>query len=203
MHLNPNRRMAILCPPDKGENRVDSGELQAYLKIIDEHLEHDTVLVIYGSAAFILLGETERTSLDIDVAAPYSAADFPDLERAAGKAGLRINPDETCSEDHIEWISPIRLCLPEPDEATSMALWRGRRLTVKTVSPSQLVASKLIRYDATDCADIRFLCRQAGVTFDDVAKAVEQLPPQFRDDPVLRENLAALKTDIDLWRPTR
>ncbi len=202
-HLNPKRRIAILYPTGERKNRVDSKDLQGYLKIIDEHLRDDAALVIYGSAACILLGETGRTSLDIDVAAPYSAVNFPDFEQAAGKAGLKINPDETCSDDHIEWISSIRLCLSEPDDSTSQVLWRGRRLTVRTVSPSELVASKLIRYDDIDGTDIRFLCGQARLSFDDIAKAALQLPPAFRDDPVLRENLAGLETDIELWRSTR
>ncbi len=40
------------------------------------------MLYIYGSAVCILLDEPERTSLDIDVAAPYSDADYGAIVRA-------------------------------------------------------------------------------------------------------------------------
>lgn len=179
---------------------MDSNKLRAYLAAMDEHLQGDAALVVYGSAAFILLGETDRTTLDIDVAAAYSVADYPDLERAAREAGLAMDPDETSQEDHIEWIGPLRLCLPEPDDATSLTLWRGRRLTVRTVSAAELAASKLVRYDAIDAADVRFLCSQAGLSFEDVSKAARRLPARFGDDPIVRENMEALRADMDMWR---
>ncbi|MHC4252917.1 MAG: hypothetical protein ACYS9X_27685 [Planctomycetota bacterium] len=182
---------------------MNSGQLLEYLEAIDGHLEGDTVLVIYGSAAFMLLGEPERSGLRVSVAAPYSTVAFPDLERAAAKAGIEVNPDETCADPHIEWVAPARLCLPAPDESTSQVLWRGARLVVKTVSSAELIASKLIRYDEVDAGDVRFLCGEARVSFDDVAKAAERLPRAFRDDAVLRENLAALKADMELWRSER
>lgn len=46
-------------------------------------MKASATLHIYGSAAFMLLDEPERTSLDIDVAAPYSVVDEGDLRRAA------------------------------------------------------------------------------------------------------------------------
>ena len=74
--LSPRRRIAILrsrfAEQDRSEIPMDARELRAYLAGIDEHLEGDARLVIYESAAFILLGETGRTSLDIGVAGPYS-----------------------------------------------------------------------------------------------------------------------------------
>ena len=172
--------------------------LLTYLEAIDKHLVGDAALVVYGSAAFMLMGEAERTSLDIDVAAPYSSVDFGDLCQAAEKAGLAVNPEAWTPDDHLKWIAPTRLCLPEPDD-DRMLLWQGRRLTVTSVAPAQLVASKLIRYDEMDRGDVRFLCSHASVSHDDVVLAVERLPKRFRDDPVLGDNLAALKTDLAMW----
>jgi hypothetical protein len=180
---------------------MDARELRKYLEDLDACLEGDAVLVIYGSAAFMLLGEVGRTSLDIDVAGPYCILSYPDLEQAARKAGLEVDPDESYPGDHIEWVRAPRLCLPGPQESTSQVLWRGKRLTVTTVSPAELVASKLIRYDEIDAGDVRFLCIEARVPFADVKDAVGRLPPAFRDDPVLRENLASLEADMASWRP--
>jgi len=178
---------------------MDKNALIKYLEAIDENLQENASLVVYGSAAFILLDEVDRTSLDIDVAAPYSEVDYGDLEKAAGKAGLSINPDESGREDHIEWISPARLCLAKPSPESEMLLWRGRRLSVKTVSPADLAASKLIRCDDIDRADIQFICQSMKIPVSDVRAAVERLPGQFKNDPLVRDNLKSLETDMELW----
>ena len=73
---------------------VNKVELTAYLEKIDTELKSLATIYIYGSAAYILLDEPERTSLDIDVAAPYSNADYGDFRRAALASGLPVNPDE-------------------------------------------------------------------------------------------------------------
>ena len=179
-------------------NRQD---LETYLAALDERLERPATLVVYGSAAVMLLGETDRTSLDIDIAGPYSSADYGQLSCAAAAIGVPVNPSEDFAGDHLEWVSPLLLALPEPDDASSVVLWHGARLTVKTVSPAQLVASKLIRYDEIDQSDVRFLCSQSRLTYDEVAAAVEQLPPRFRSDPVVRDNLENLRSDLKSWEP--
>jgi hypothetical protein len=178
---------------------VDKAELVGYLTRIDGLLTAPATLCVYGSAAWILLNEPERTSLDVDVAAPYSRADFAELARAASAAGLPINPPEDYRRDHMEWISALRLCLQPPDPASEMALWQGARLAVKTVAVPELIASKLIRYDSIDRGDVQYLCKQGQVTWDEVAAAVERLPSPFSRDALVRENLANLREDMHMW----
>jgi hypothetical protein len=177
-------------------NKVD---LIGYFERIDKALHAPVTLCVYGSAAFMLLDEPDRTSLDVDVAAPYSCGDLADLRQAAASAGLPINPDADLSADHLEWISAARLCLPRPAPETETPLWQGRKLAVKTVSAPQLVASKLIRYDEIDRSDIQYLWRQAKLGIEAVAAAVAQLPSPFDRDPLVLDNLANLKTDIGMW----
>jgi hypothetical protein len=64
-----------------------------------------------------------------------------------------------------------------------------------------LVASRLIRYDPTDLADIQFLFSQSRLKFEEVAQAVDRLPANFRDDVRVRENLANLRRDLKRWTP--
>jgi hypothetical protein len=177
-------------------------ELLNYLTRIDAGLRGTTELVVYGSAAFILLGEEERTSLDVDVAGPYSRADFAAFQQAAQQAGLPVNPDDAPAGEHIEWVPALRLCLPPPMPETEQVLWQGRTLTVKTVSPPELIASKLSRYDDIDQSDIQFLCAQRPVTWQSVAAAVRSLPPPFNENALVQENLANLQRDMALWRGT-
>jgi hypothetical protein len=58
---------------------------------------------------FVLMDEPGRTSLALDIASPYSIADYTDLEQAAKIAGLPLNPPEDYQGDHIEWIPALRL----------------------------------------------------------------------------------------------
>jgi hypothetical protein len=80
---------------------------------LDTGLSAPTVLYLYGSAAFILLGEPDRTSLDIDVAGPYSSVDMGEMRRVAEQVGCPINPSSDFDKDHIEWIR------------VDMELWRA------------------------------------------------------------------------------
>ncbi|MFM8715977.1 MAG: hypothetical protein ACKOF3_04215, partial [Spartobacteria bacterium] len=84
---------------------MNKAELLGYLEKIDGELKSPAILHIYGSAAFMLLDEPDRTSLDIDVAAPYSDVDESELRRAAELAGIPLNPADDYTSDHLEWIS--------------------------------------------------------------------------------------------------
>jgi hypothetical protein len=178
---------------------MDREALLEYLERIDQDLSGDVTLYVYGSGAQILLGEEFRTSLDLDVAGPYCSGNLTEFREAAAKCGLPVNPEETYQGGHIEWIGPLRLILPAPEPDSDLILWQGDHLVVKTVGPARLIASKLIRYDTADQADIRFLMETTNVDMADIDRAVSELPDQFRDDPVVRENLENLKTDMGLW----
>lgn len=170
-----------------------------YLERIDAALRNEAVLYIYGSAAFILLDEPERTSLDVDVAAPYCRLDERAFRDAAARAGLPVNPEPDTTGDHIEWISSLRLCLPKPSADTDIVLWQGHHLTVKTGAIPALIASKLVRYDVVDRSDVQYLLSQHSVAFHDVAAAVRSLPPPFNQDAVVLDNLENFRTDMALW----
>lgn len=165
---------------------------------IDNCLLAKAEICIYGSAAFILLGQDDRTSLDIDIAAPYSNVNFKDLSNSIKKAGYEINPDFT-NKEHIEWISINRLCLTKPVPENTIILWSGDKLIVKTVSEPDLIASKLIRYDEIDQADIRYLVEYMNIQYEEIAVAVERLPNRFKNDIIVIDNLQNLKEDMLLW----
>jgi hypothetical protein len=178
---------------------MDKPELIAYLEGIDGALRGQATLYIYGSAACILLGEPDRTSLDMDVAGPYSGVDEGDLRQAAETAGLPVNPGDDYPGDHIEWIGPLRLCLQPPIEGTELTLWQGAKLRVQTGPIADLIASKLIRYDEIDQTDIQYLLSEGHVAFAEIETAAARLPAPFARDTLVQENLRNLKTDMDVW----
>lgn len=179
---------------------MDKSTLISYLEHIDAGLKSKADICIYGSAACILLDEPGRTSLDVDVAAPYSHVNFYDFKEAARSAGLPVNPDEDYQGEHIEWISDIRLCLSRPVSGTEVVLWEGEFFTVKTVAVPDLIASKLIRYDEIDQSDIQYLCSQSRVEYSEIKAAAERLPQPFNHDRLVLENLQNLKADLNMWR---
>jgi len=179
---------------------MNKQDIVEYLARLDRELSGPATLYLYGSAVPILLDAPDRTSLDIDVAGPYSKVDQAELEKASSQAGLPVNPDPLSQANHMEWVGPLRLCLPPPQEGVpGMKLWQGRRLTVVTGSVPDLVASKLIRYDETDQADIQFLYTQFRFEWSDVRKSVALLPHPFGTDALVPENLDNLKTDMAAW----
>src|ERR1041385_166278 len=153
---------------------MDTATLQSYLEKLDKVLNGPAACCVFGSAACMLMGEEGRTSLDVDIAAPYSTVDEAMLRAAGRRIGLPVNPPADHAGDHIEWIGPLRLCLAGPGVAPRVQLWHGSRLTIFTVPPADLVASKLVRYDPTDQADIQFLMVNGRLRYEDIALAVER-----------------------------
>ncbi len=178
---------------------MNKSELINYLERMDAELNQPAMLYIYGSAVCILLDQPDRTSLDIDVAAPYSDVNYGELSQVAKQVGIPVNPQEDTSSNHIEWIQSLRLCLPKPSPEHEMLLWQGRYLTIKSGSLIDLIASKLIRYDEIDQGDIQYLYAQSKIEFSDVEDAVRRLPPSFNTDALVLENLKNLKVDIKIW----
>jgi hypothetical protein len=157
-------------------------------------------LCLYGSTPLMLMGQEDRSSLDIDVAAPYSSANERTLTEAAKQIGLPLNPADDYEGDHIEWVGPLRLCLASPEE-NSMILWQGSRVTAFTLPIPDLIASRLIRYDPTDQADIQFMLVHQPVSIEDISQAVTRLPAAFREDALVQENLKNLQRDLPRWLP--
>ena len=180
---------------------MDASTLRQHLTRLDTELPEPVRLCIYGSAAFMLLGQEDRFSMDVDVAAPYSNANLRELEAAAQRIGFPVNPPEDYPGDHIEWVGPTRLCLAPPSPPNTVPLWQGARLTVFTLPSSDLIASRLIRYDPIDQGDIQFLMIHGRVSFQEVAQAVDRLPAPFSQDVLVRENLENLRRDAQRWSP--
>lgn len=187
-----------------GFDEVNEATLAEYFGRLDPLVKPGTVLFVFGGAAVALLGAKIRTTVDIDVAAPYSRIDMASFREASEKAGLPVNPPPGRQGAYLELVGQYMLSLPTPksDESCTV-LFSGLNLTVKSGSAADLVASKLVRYNEKDRGDAQFLAEAANLTEADVADAVRRLPPRFRDDVVVRENFVNFKGDIAMWRAGR
>ncbi len=179
---------------------MNAAVLRDHLARLDAALGEPARPCVYGSAALMLMGEEDRFSVDVDIAGPYSVVNERELAAAAEKAGLPVNPTETFRGDHLEWVGPTRLCLAAPSADNAVVLWQGSKLGIFTLPPADLVASRLIRYDPTDQADIQFLVIHSRLQFQDIAQPVRRLPAPFREDALVRENLLNLERDLQRWK---
>ena len=179
---------------------VNRTTISEYFVRLDGLVAPGTVLYIYGGAAVAALGANIRTTMDIDVAEPYSRFDHNDFPAASAKAGLPVNPPDDYDAAFLEMVGAFRLCVPEPtDDRPGQVVFKGENLTVRTGSVADLVASKLIRYDEQDQQDIQFLLGNGRATLDEIRDSVARLPPMFKDDPLVRDNLHNLATDMTIW----
>ena len=171
-----------------------------YFARLDALVAPGTVLYVYGGAAVALLGSGIRTTMDVDVAEPYSHFDRMAFATASAQAGLPVNPGTDHEAAFLELVGALRLCVPEPTaEKPGLELFRGTNLTVRTGSAADLIASKLVRYDEQDQQDIQFLLKTGAVTLEAVKESASRLPAAFREDALVRENLANLGEDMKIW----
>lgn len=174
--------------------------ISEYFARLDGLVASGTVLYIYGGAAVAALGADIRTTMDIDVAEPYSRFDHKAFPFASAEAGLPVNPPDDYDAAFLEMVGAFRLCVPEPtDDRPGQVVFKGTNLTVRTGSVADLVASKLVRYDEQDQQDVQFLLGNGGTTLDEIRDSVARLPPTFRNDPLVRDNLDNLATDMVMW----
>ena len=171
-----------------------------YFVRLDALVAPGTVLYVYGGVAVALLGSSIRTTMDVDVAEPYSHFDRAAFAEASALAGLPVNPGEDYEHAFLELVGALRLCVPEPTtDNAGLELFKGSNLTVRTGSAADLIASKLVRYDEQDQQDIQFLLKAGAVRLSAVRESVERLPATFREDALVRENLDNLERDMKMW----
>lgn len=181
--------------------QIDEQEALAYFERLDPLVRPGTVLFVIGGSAVAQLGAKIRVTADIDVALPYSTVELSEFAEASSRAGLPVNPAFGYQGAYVELVKPLMLTLPKPaSETDCVVLFRGDNLTVRTSAPADLVASKLYRYSDQDQEDIQFLTGPGGATPEAVREAVSRLPARFRDDVLVRENLANLEADLRLWK---
>ena len=182
-------------------HQIDESVLREYFERLDPLVKSGTELFVIGGAAVALLGAKIRTTVDLDVASPYSRVDLENFRDASARAGLPVNPVAGYQGAYVEYVEPLMLTLPRPQtEDATIVLFRGFNLTVRTGTPADLIASKLFRYSEKDVGDIRFLMESARVSMAGIKESVSRLPARFRDDVLVRENLANLELDSAMWR---
>ena len=64
-----------------------------YFEKLDKRVSAGTELFVFGGSAIGLLGAKVRTTIDIDIAAPYSRVNLEEFKKASAELGFPVNPD--------------------------------------------------------------------------------------------------------------
>ncbi len=115
-------------------------QIKRAIKALDKGLQKENFsinLYICGSAALVLLGISIRKTGDIDLIAKTIE---PALDRAIKRVAKKLNYPENWLNNRV---SPIIDRLPSNWEKTSLEVYKGKNLTVYTLSRQNLINSKL------------------------------------------------------------
>lgn len=146
-------------------------------------------LCLIGSAACLFGGMDGRTSRDLDVWKPASDYDRFELKAATESAGLLFDP-KTVLEPDRPYLQLVDPGLTQLGPFEPVFVERLGRLFIFRPPVENLIAAKLIRADARDLGDIRFLLDAHRPSPDAIRRVVGSLEPAARERAL--ENLVYL-----------
>lgn len=146
-------------------------------------------LCLIGSAACLFGGMEGRTSADLDIWRPASDYDRREFKAAAEKAGLLFDPKSTLDPDR-PYLQLIEPGLTQVGEFEPVLIDRIGRLHIYRPPVENLIAAKLIRAEAKDIGDIRFLVSRHRPDLKKVRKIVAAFKSPARQRAM--ENLVYL-----------
>lgn len=146
-------------------------------------------LCLIGSSACLFGGMESRTSRDLDVWQPVSDYDRQELRQAAEAVGLLYNP-KTALEPNRPYLQIVEQGVVEIGDFEPVRVDRIGRLHLVRPPMENLIASKLIRGDARDVADILFLQHQYHPDPERIRSIIAAFSPSNRQRA--EENLVYL-----------
>jgi len=147
-------------------------------------------LCLIGSGACLFGGMEGRTSAGLDIWKPASDYDRRELKAAAEKAGLLFDPKSTLDPDR-PYLQLVEPGLTQLGKFKSVLIDRIGRLHIYRPPVENLIAAKLIRAEAKDIGDIRFLISRHRPDLKKVRRIVAGFKLQARQRAT--ENLVYLE----------
>lgn len=137
-------------------------------------------LTLVGSATGILMGQPDRSSVDLDVWRPTSRYEFAALKKAVENAGLVFNPTSALDPEtpYVRLIEPgiVQIGMFEHPET----LEKFGALQLDRPPIANLVASKLVRAENKDIEDITYLLANYRPERGEIEKAIQSMPAEAR-----------------------
>ncbi len=136
-------------------------------------------LCLIGSAACLLGGMEGRTSADLGIWKPASDYDRMELKAAAEQAGLLFDPKQTLDPQR-PYLQLVEPGLTQLGSFEPVFVERLGRLHLYRPPIENLIAAKLIRAEAKDLGDIRFLVSRYRPDLPRVRQIIAQFDVRAR-----------------------
>ena len=147
-------------------------------------------LCLIGSAACLFGGMEGRTSADLDIWKPASDYDRLELKAAAAKAGLLFDPKSSLDPER-PYLQLVEPGLTQLGSFEPVLIDRIGRLHLCRPPFENLIAAKLIRAEAKDLGDIRFMVSRHRPDLQKVRRIIAAFKPPARQRAM--ENRVYLK----------
>jgi hypothetical protein len=147
-------------------------------------------LCLIGSAACVFAGMDLRTTQDLDIWQSSSDFDLSEIRMAVEKSGLLFNPT-----DHLNPSQPylqlVEAGMVQVGPFEPVFMFKIGRLVISRPPIENIIASKLVRSDAKDIEDIRFLYNHFQPDTSLIKEIIEAFPTSKRG--IASENLVYLE----------
>lgn len=147
--------------------RLSSRILLDFLKEVDKELSRSVILVAVGGTALTLLGAKSST-IDVDFA--LQSDDYDEFKKT-----LKIVPhgfEVDCFHDGMIFSQGL------PDDylkKTAPVKTKMKNINLRTLSPLDIVVTKIARLDARDKEDITSCIKKFGLTKEQIARRAKQV----------------------------
>lgn len=145
------------------------GLLEIFSKIdfILQKKKRNLTLITLGGASIILLKIRDRVTMDIDVANNQDALLF---EEICNKLGFPV--------DIITQTSTVDF-----ENEPKIDIFKGKALQVKSITPPNLIKSKLERFYKQDPEDIYATIQKIKLSYESFKALVQEMIPYFIGNP--------------------
>jgi KTSC domain-containing protein len=174
------------------------------LAALDDKLHRKVELTLYGRAALSLgfedAPEEFGQSQDIDGVLWIGQADDLAATTNFWEAVEELNEQFKDQELYISHLFQEDQLILSPDWKSNRQKIDGpwKKLTLYRLGDADLFLTKLMRHDATDIADAKFIVRRTGWSNDDLTAIISQA--RFPDAAEVREQFAIAAAHFLMWR---
>jgi len=157
--------------------QLDKTRIENFFRSFDEELAAKNIQASYlilGGAALVMLEFIDRSTEDIDVV--HDGGNFDLMEEAAGKYGIVIDRVTQCTTVDFE-------------ECSKEEIFSGKFLKIRSISPQDLLKSKIERFQKQDPADVNAILDNLKLKYADFKSLFSEMSLDYVG------NLDRLKTN--------
>ena len=154
------------------------GDTRKLIHVLAQHIAISVDLVLFGGGAMTLAYRSQRATEDLDILVGESQLQLY-AEQGLGEVFDQVNRQLEPMGLYIRHLwSPLQEVLTQNWEQKLVHIdpwWNNSLLQLRAISPLDMIASKLVRFDDVDREDIRYLIAEGWVQKEDLQSFPSQL----------------------------